>query len=56
MPHLTTTRVRSIHWTTTQTVAPDVEPVSVADARAHMRIDSGEEDDYILALTQAARG
>ena len=34
---------------------PVVEPVSVADAKAHCRVDSNTDDAYIAALISAAR-
>ena len=34
---------------------PVVEPVSVADAKAHCRIDTNTDDSYIAALISAAR-
>lgn len=34
---------------------PVVEPVSVTDAKAHCRIDTTADDDYIAALISAAR-
>lgn len=35
---------------------PDVEPVSLVEAKAHLRIDFSDDDAYILALILAARG
>ena len=34
---------------------PVVEPVSVSDAKAHCRIDTNTDDDYVAALISAAR-
>jgi uncharacterized phiE125 gp8 family phage protein len=34
---------------------PVVEPVSVADAKAHCRIDTNTDDSYVAALVSAAR-
>lgn len=34
---------------------PEAEPVSLADAKAHMRIDTGDDDVMISALITAAR-
>lgn len=39
----------------TQTVGPDVEPVSLADAKSHMRVTTTDENDLITALIVAAR-
>ncbi len=39
----------------TVTTQPVVEPVSVADAKAHCRIDTNTDDTYVAALISAAR-
>ena len=37
------------------TAGPLVEPVTLATARAHLRLDTSDEDDLVIALIAAAR-
>ena len=39
----------------TRATPPVVEPVSVSDAKAHLRVDSDEDNFYIASLISAAR-
>ena len=39
----------------TRAAQPVVEPVSLADAKTHLRVDTESDDDHILALITAAR-
>lgn len=39
----------------TRTTPPVVEPVSVSDAKAHLRVDGDEDNFYIASLISAAR-
>lgn len=38
-----------------RTISPSVEPVSVNEAKAHLRIDGDDENAYVQALIVAAR-
>lgn len=39
----------------TRTTQPTVEPVTLAEAKAHCRVDTTNDDDYIVSLITAAR-
>lgn len=34
---------------------PSVEPVSVTEAAAHLRVETHEDDDYLMGITRASR-
>lgn len=42
------------HYALTQTVAPTIDPVSLADLKAHCRVDYTDDDAYLLGLITAA--
>lgn len=45
-----------MHTTLTVTTAPKAEPVSLEIAKAHLRVDSGNEDELVAMYLQSARG
>lgn len=46
---------RQSSWTLNRLTGPNLEPVTVAEAKTHARIDTSTEDDYVTALIVAAR-
>lgn len=50
-PDSTLTPYRSL----VRTVAPSVEPVSLSEAKAHLRVDTDADDAYITSLISVAR-
>ena len=39
---------------TTQTVSPSTTPINVAQAKQHLRVDGGQDNDYIASLIAVA--
>ena len=42
-------------WSLFQTEAPDAEPLTLADAKEHLRVDFTDADDLIISYISAAR-
>jgi uncharacterized phiE125 gp8 family phage protein len=42
-------------WTLARLIEPDIEPITTAEAKTHMRVTSSDDDDYIDALITPAR-
>jgi len=42
------------HYALTQTVAPTIDPVSLADMKVHCRVDHTDDDAYLLGLITVA--
>jgi uncharacterized phiE125 gp8 family phage protein len=42
-------------WTLARLIEPDIEPITTAEAKTHMRVEISADDDYIDTLITAAR-
>jgi len=47
--------VSASHWMPVLVTGPASEPVTLAEAKNHLRIDANDEDDYISSLITVAR-
>jgi uncharacterized phiE125 gp8 family phage protein len=45
----------SSHWALSLFTEPADEPITVEEAKAHLRVDFADDDDYIIGLITAAR-
>lgn len=54
-PWVLPSRPTSIRWAAQCTVQPTAEPISLADAKAHIRVDIADDDALITTLIQSAR-
>lgn len=54
-PWIRPARPGTMRWTATRTVEPVVEPIDLAAAKNHLRVDIGDDDNLILNSMRAAR-
>jgi uncharacterized phiE125 gp8 family phage protein len=59
LPETPVTGARGIdyqsQWTLARLIEPDIEPITTAEAKTHMRVEVSDDDTYIDTLITAAR-